>query len=276
MRHVSKCETLNVLLLASLISSLIFAPLFQDISLAQSKDVDPPYISHHPARIAIQGKPVNVVAHIFDDSQIASVTIAITRDGQTVTGKLPKRKTAGPVPVVAKAMGEIPIFTKASPSSKVKGSLAQNDAVNVTRVSGQYYRVRTPMGVSGYVKASDCQVVVDGAMYAVAIPASMTSAADLSYQIAATDIYGNVEKGEVVQVNILDQNDLLALRSGTPPQTLQKKKNTRDKKGGIGMGKIAFFTGVALAGGGAYYLYSQNKKSDEDGNATVDLVLSWD
>lgn len=271
MRHVLKCETLNVLLLAVLFSSLIFAPLFQDTSLAQTKDVDPPYISHHPSRIAIQGKPVNVVAHIFDDSQIASVTITLNQDGKSVTGNLPKRKTPGPVPVVGTILKDVNVLSKANPSSKIKGQLSAGEAVNVTRVQGQYYRIRTPMNIAGYVNASDCEVVVEGAMYGIAIPASMTSGSDLSYQITATDIYGNEEKSELVQVTILTQNDLMALRSGKKPSKSiqQTRSQSQGQKGGIGFKKAAIVTGVAVAGGGAYYLYSQKDKDKL--NVTIEM-----
>jgi hypothetical protein len=276
MRQSLMCETLNVLLSSFLITSFIFVPLFQDKSQAQSKDVTPPYISHHPAQIAILGKPINVVAHIYDESQIASVTIAITRDGQSVSGNLPIRQTLGPLPVLAKSMGEIPVFIKADSSSKVKCSLTLDETVEVTRVKGQYYRILTAMDVAGYVDANDCEVVVEGAMYGVAIPSAMTSASELSYQISATDIFGNVEKREVVNVRILDENDLVGLRSGTLTQLSPKKQNLKKGKTGGSMAKMIFITGVALASGGAYYMYSQNENSKEDESATLELNLSWE
>lgn len=276
MKHVSKCETLNVFLYIILVFLLVFFPLFQNISFAQSQDITPPYISHHPAKIAILGKPINVVAHIFDDSQIESVTITITLDGQTQTGQIPKRQTYGTVPVVAKALEEILIYKKADDSSTVKGIIAQDETVDVTRVNGQYYRIATSFGVAGYVKASDCQIDLEGALYGVAIPANMTFASELLYEISAKDIFGNVAKSGPVSIRILDEKDILALRSGVDLAILQGPQLSQKDKGGFGMAKVVFLTGVAIAGGGAYYIYSQNNSDEKDEKATIGLVLSWD
>lgn len=276
MRHLSKCETLNVLLLAIVISSLIIAPLTMDLISAQSQDMEPPYIAHNPTRIAIKDRPFNIIAHIYDESQIASATITLTRDGQSVTGRLPRRQTAGPVPVVVQALSNLPVYARANSESRVKGTLAMDEAANVTGVRGQYYQISTPTGLFGYVEAANCRVVVEGAMYGVAVPASMTSGGELSYQITATDVNGNVETTEPVTVKVLTQQELMALQAGSVPPSLGKESKEQKGGGGFGLGKVAFFTGVALAGGGAYYMYSQNKDKTKDEKATIDLVLTWD
>ncbi|NIA28938.1 MAG: hypothetical protein GWP06_03380 [Actinobacteria bacterium] len=274
MKHIIRHETLCAILPALIISNLIFAPVFYNASFAQSQDVDPPYIAHQPERMALRNKPMNILANISDESQIQKVTITINRGGKLITGALPEQVSMGKVPVLVQAVKDMDVYAKPSKKAKRRGKILKGEALNVTLVRGQFYRIRTPMDLAGYILAKNVEVISEGNVYGVTIPAQLTDESSISYQITATDVYGNVAKTDAIEVTLVTPQELAQLRSGERKMTHEAAGESRIKSGTPIYVKVMYWTGWALAGGGAYYFYSQRNKTKEE-KATVDVVVQW-
>jgi len=275
MKHIIRHETLCAFLLALIISDLVFAPVFYNAGFAQTQDVDPPYIAHQPERMALRNKPMNILANISDESQIQKVTITIIRGGKSITGALPEQVSMGKVPVLVQAVKDMDVYARPSKKAKRRGKILKGEALNVTLVRGQFYRIRTPIDLTGYILAKNVEVISEGNVYGVTIPAQLTDQPSISYQITATDVYGNTAKTEAIKVNLVTPQELAQLRSGEKKITSEAAGTSSvEKKGTPFYAKIMYWTGWALAGGGAYYFYSQKNKTEEE-KATVDVVVQW-
>ena len=140
----------------------------------------------------------------------------------------------------------------------------------------EYYRIKSG-ALTGYVKASDTQLVMAGKAYAVALPAKFTNQSTLYYQITATDIYGNKSSSDLIKVRLLTEDEIAAMlgkKSGkkrTPARATVQKQKEEEDKGGFPW--LIATAGLLLVGGGIYYYLSQ--QDDDDEMATVDVQVEW-
>jgi hypothetical protein len=277
MRHLLKCETMSVCVICFLVYSLAFAPVFLDLHAAQSQSNTVPVISHQPVKVCWRGRPLNIVAHIADDTGIQTVTIAISYGGKSTSGRMPVKSGSGEVPVVAVASSNIDVYQRADFSSKRKGIVRGGERVQVTRVSGGFYRILTAGGLFGYVDANDVQPSLYGKVYGVALPVSMTELKSLAYQISATDVDGHVTKTDPVSVRTITREEVAALRAGGTGKAVSAAERAapvtgEEKKSGFG----TIFPWLVLAGiggGAVYFLTQQKEKGDTE---VVDVVVGWE
>jgi hypothetical protein len=277
MRHLLKCETMSVCVICFLVYSLAFAPVFLDLHAAQSQSSTSPVISHQPVKVGWRGRPLNIVAHIADDTGIQTVTITINYGGKSTSGRMPVKKGSGDVPVVAVVPSNIDVYQRADFSSKRKGIIRGGERVQVTRVNGGFYRILTTGGLSGYVDANDVQPSLYGRVYGVALPASMTELGSLTYQISATDVDGHVAKTDLVSVRTVTREEVAALRAGGTGQAVsaaERAAPTAEEEKKSGSGKILPWIVLAAIGGGAVYFLTQQKEKDD--TEVVDVVVGWE
>ena len=266
MKHLSWCETFRTLLVGMLIANLILMPVVPTSSAAQMTDEEPPFISHQPEKVGIRGKALPIIAYIADESQLQKVTLTITVAGQSVTGALPKLKTAGPVPVLVQALKDADVLEKPKKKARKVGKVLSGEAMNVTEVSGAFYRVHTPIGLTGFVPAEACEVIATGTAHGVSIPAKLTKGDSLFYQISATDVYNNTATTGLIKVKLLSDDELMALKAAK-----SKHSGFSVKRSGPTplFAKVAFIAGVALVGGGAYLMYRSNASKTTKANITI-------
>ena len=262
MKHLRKCETLVWATVFALLLPLAMAPG----AGAQSARGSAPVISHLPSAIGIKGKPLTILAHISDDTGVDQVILTLFRDGEEIPGFLPERPSEGQVPVRAIALEDLVVRSRADGNSRARGRLAAGVEFQVTQVAGAYYRIQTRDRVRGYVEARKTRAELLGRAYGASLPAPMTDAGSFAYRITARDRDGRSTSTPKINVRLLTAADIAALRSGRRPAL-------REEKGGSGWKKFAIVSGLALLGGGAYLLFSQD---GEEESTAVNVTVDWD
>jgi len=277
MKQLLSGETSMVLLIALLASYLVFAPIVIDINLAQSEDAIPPILSHHPVKMGYRSKPLKITARIWDNTSIKSVTITIKYAGKSSTGNVPPREGFAEVPVMIQAIQDLDIRSGPGQQYKLNGKVRSGEQLNVTGTKGDYYRVKSAFNVMGYVKAADTRIIMKGKIYGVALPETITSEPEISYQIKVTDASDNTTTSEIFHVMLLTDEDIEAMiaKRGISKKSLQQADVTLPKEKKTKKRQVStwIFAGLALIGGGAYYYLSQEK----DENAiNVNITLETD
>ncbi len=231
-------------------------------------DQTPPVISHRPIKLARSGKPLNIIAHVADDSPISRSVVKIDVDGETVLGKLPPVKRPSVVPVRSRVT---------APEAKVTQSTNQNATIvarvnrgaqyDVISMKKNHYMIHEPDGFRGYISRDDAEIILTGTRYGVALPGHMTSGKELKYQLIFRDRSGNTSRTEWTTVRLLTPADIMALRQGNLPES------TSD--GGSAVYKKSWFWAVlAATAGGAYYYTTLDDDSKDPG--TVNLMVDWE
>jgi len=272
MKQMRKYETLTALTIAVLIADLILAPFICDLSQAQAINLNSPVISHQPKMISYRGKPLNILAHVGTQSRLSKVALKITHDGKTVTGVMPAKKDAGVVPVLVTASGSPQVLSGPGAQYSKKTSLQDGETLYVTQINGDFYRIRTESGLNGYVESRSTELVLSGSVYGVAIPASMTAGSEISYQIIATDIKGNVASTDIVNVALKTPEEIAAMREGRIPPKERVAAGAGSKSS---FSKVFPWIVLAGIGGAAAYFLTQKNKTDKD-EAAVDVLVDWD
>jgi len=278
MKRLFEHDTTKSLLIPFIISYLSLTPLVCDFGLAQSGAKKPVTIAHQPVRTAKRGQPLNVTAYVGSDKGISSVALKIDYDGKSVKGPMPPKKDGGVVPVIVQIINsDLDLFSGPGALYKRIGTVKRGDQLLVTAHKDGYYRIITPSKMVGYIDAEKTAVILSGNVFGVTIPASMTQGT-LSYQIIAKDAAGQVAQSEIVNVSLLTDEELAALRS--KPQAIAKTEEAQPQVVGA-QGKTSrpfyakpwFWLGIAAVGGGAYYYTTQKESKEED--ATVNVSVGW-
>ena len=272
MKHLPGFETMRLTIFA-LMSLYVLAIAKIPLSFSQSRDTDPPIIAHQAAKIGYLGQPFNIIAYICDNTAIRQVTVTINYGGKSVKGALPERKNAGVVPVVVQAKSDLQVYSGPGPGYKVKGTVQEGEQLRVTGVKQNYYSILSSLDMSGYVLANETEILKRGSMYGVAIPGAITSEKEISYQITASDMYGNVAATDLVTVSFMTKEEIAELRSGSRTLQSASRESGEEQKGKSFIASPWFWTTAAILGGGAYYYYSQQKK--EETTTTIDVSVGW-
>lgn len=264
-----KClETLKRLLFLFLIYLL---PLY-----AQVFDTTPPTLAHHPATVGLWGQPLNIVAHAGDQSGVKSMVIRIKFKDQTFNGKMPRLKDAETVPVIARVREDnLVVYSGPGTNYKDMGKLGVDEHVEVNRVRDNFYRVKNSSDLTGFVESQKMDIIMTGEAFGVAVPPEITQTDNLSYQIIATDKFGNETRTSLYDVRIVTEKQLAKMQDqlGSAPKD-SPVYDISEKKSKPFYAKPLFWLFVAAAGGGTYYYISQ--KDSKGDNATVNLIISYE
>jgi len=275
MRHLRNQGTMIALFVSFLVSYLVLAPMVFDISLAQSMDTTPPILAHHPIKVAYRGKPLKITVRIGDESKIQSVKMIINYDGKTITGAIPPRKGMEQVPLIVRAKKKLTLYSKPGQRGKLRGEVEAGEELYVTGQRQDYYRIKVGE-LTGYVKASDTELLQTGRAYGVALPAKFTNQPSLSYQIIASDIFGNTTSTDLYTVRLLTKEEVAYLRSraaGSKKTTAAKTEDQVEPEKKRSFKALWIFSGLVLAGGGVYYYMTQKK--DKTNKTTAEVVVEW-
>ncbi len=279
MRQLVKNETVLVLLLSLLITSIIAMPFISDTSQAQTLSSNTLLISHQPVKIGYRGRPLSITAHINDDTGIRNVSLVVNYGGNSKTGTIPELTAEGIVPVLAQVTRDSRVYTNASTRTRVKGRVYAGEILNVTRVRDGFYRIATDGGLNGYVASTDVRTSKTGKAFGVSIPATMTSEPFITYQIVATDMTGNTAKTKINKVTLYTRDELAAMRSQTGTSSQAAISGEEAGAAPASSSKLWLLAGLAAVGGGAYYIISQQSDDDDkakDLPATVDVTVEWE
>ena len=277
MKHMRSRETILVLMIYFFASYLIFAPVMIDIILAQSMDSTPPVLAHNPIKFGYRGKPLKITANIGDDSKIQSASITIQYGGKSITGNFPPRKDLAVVPVLAQAQTDLVVYAGPGSQYAQRGSFFMGDQFFITGQKQNYYQVYKSTNIKGYVEAVKVSIVMTGQAYGVSLPPSITNQSELSYQISVTDINGNTTVGDLTRVRLLTEDEIDALLAEKSGGTLRASAKSSAQPEGTKKSSftpVLIFGGLALVGGGVYYLLTQHKTKEED--VPVDVIIGWD
>ena len=270
MKHLYNHGTFNAVF--ALLFFLLFISSAYHDAASQSVDSLPPVLAHQPVLMGNRGAPLNIIAHVADESGIKSVAISINYDEKSITGIIPERTEYTHVPVVVEALQDLEVYSGPGHQYSVKAQVIQGEKVQVTHVKGDYYRIKSELDVSGYVKIENVNVVTTGKMYGVAIPPSITSLPEISYQIIATDLAGNVSTTDMTKVVLLTEQEIAEMRKKpSGPAEMHKEKT-----GTSFFARPWFWATTAIVGGGTYYFLTQQKdEAKPPEKAVVDVSVEW-
>ena len=276
MKHFRTQASLHALIVGFILSYLIIAPVYSDL-VAQSFDSTPPVISHRTVKMAKRGKPLNIIAHIGDDSSV-DVVLSLEFNGEKIDGKLPEIKTSSSVPVKVRiAVTQADIFSRPGGSSaRKRATVNEGEIFSVTSAKNGYYRVHNDDDLYGYIPMQATTPIVLGKRYGTAIPPAMTQYETLSYQITATDAYNNISKTDFVTVRLLTEQQIADMQAGKAPSsatTAVQTKSSAASKSSPFYKKIWFWVLVAATAGGVYYITTKEDESSK--NATVNVDVEW-
>ena len=276
MRHHTSVRTVRALILAV---ALLWS--FPQVVQAQAFDTTPPIIAHQPQKLGRQGKPLPLAANIADSGGVKAVQLKISYEGEAFEGAMPVINEKEAVPVAVKILtDQLPVYAGPGTNFKKVGVLNLDQHVLVTMIRDPYFRIRSEQGLSGYIDAQSTQVITQGRLYGVTVPANITQSAFLSYQIIAIDAFGNESKTEPVEVRLIDDKQLAKLQTrvgltpkaeAQPPATV---KPLSARKASPFYTKPVFWLAAAAAGGGAYYLLSGDDE-EQAIESTVFLNIEW-
>ncbi len=272
MKQLRTCETFLASVVLLVILHLLFFPMYSDILKAQNLDGKPIVVSHYPVTKAYQGKALNIIAFVAADAAVAKVTLNLTSNGKTIKGAVPHQSKMGVVPVIVQADQDLIVYSGPGIKYRVRGAVKKGEQVYVNRIRDGYYRIQSAIGVVGYVDAALTKVVKTGKAYGVSVPASMTSADYLTYQITAVDALGNTVSTDLIQTRLLTNEEVLALQGGKQKQVKKQPKSGQELSSQKSIfAKPLFWLGLAAVGGGTYYLVSQQDSKDKE--AEFNIIL---
>ncbi len=264
MRHFERHETVLQLLCVMLSGLLLFAPILSDLRAAENAG---PVISYFPIRVGRFGQPFTVRVHVQSETPIAAVTLVIEDDAKSVRGKMPKLKIDA-VPVQVHAIRSAKLYAGPSLKKRVKGLVRLGEILYVSAEQNGFYRVISDIGVVGFVRTGDVNVLSTGSAYAVTLPASITSRPVLIYSIEAVDSRGVKSVTNPVTMRLLTDEEINSFIAA----------NTRAGASGAGKPtykKPLFWAGLALVAGGIYYFSNDKGGSDSD-QAAVQVLVEWE
>ncbi len=254
--------------------------LFPPIVQAQAFDTTPPIIAHQPQKLGRQGKPLPLAANIADSGGVKAVQLKITYEGEAFEGAMPVINEKEAVPVTAKILtDQLPVYSGPGTTFKKVGVLNADQQVLVTMIRDPYFRIRSEQGLSGYIDAQSAQVITQGRLYGVTVPANITQSAFLTYQIIAIDAFGNESKTEPIEVRLIDDKQLAKLqtRAGLTPKAEAQPPATvkplSARKSSPFYTKPVFWLAAAAAGGAYYLLSGDDEEQAKD--STVFLNIEW-
>ncbi|NLP12504.1 SH3 domain-containing protein [bacterium] len=276
MRHHGSDGTVRRLILSV---ALLWS--FPPILYAQAFDTTPPIIAHQPQKLGRQGKPLPLAANIADSNGVKAVQLKISYEGEAFEGPMPVINEKEAVPVAVKILtDQLPVYAGPGTTFKKVGVLNRDQQVLVTMIRDPYFRIRSEQGLSGYIDAQSAQVITQGRLYGVTVPANITQSAFLTYQIIAIDAFGNESKTEPVEVRLIDDKQLAKMqtRAGLTPKAQVKSPATvkplSSRKSSPFYTKPVFWLAAVAAGGGAYYLLSGGEE-EQTKDSTVFLSIEW-
>lgn len=259
-----------------LVAAFCFLPVFL---FAQTFDTTPPVIGHQPQKLGRQGKPLPLSALIADASGIKSVQLKITYEGESFEGPMPVINENESAPVVVKILtDQLAVYAGPGANFKKLGVLYIDEQVDVTLVRGAFYRIKSGRGLSGYITATSTETIMQGKLYGVTVPATITQSAFMTYQIIATDSFGNEAKSGPAEVRLIDDKELAKLQAkagltprGTKTEAAVKPSGSRTGKPFYA--KPLFWVTTLAVGGGAYYYFTREDEKEKD--ASVNLTIEW-
>ncbi len=213
MKRLFEHDTVKTLLIPIILSCSWGTLLSPDACLSQADANQPITIAHQPITIARQGQPLSITAHIGGDKGIRNVILKIDYDGKSVRGAMPLKKGSGVVPVIVQIItGDLDIFAGPGALYKKLGTAKRGARLLVTSNKDGYYRVITAGNTLGYIDAERTAVIRTGNAYGVRVPPEMTQGT-LSYQIIAQDSTGQTAQSGLIQVTLLNEDEIAAIRS---------------------------------------------------------------
>lgn len=250
---------------------------------AQVFDTTPPKIAHQPVRLGRVGKILPILANVSDNSGVKSVRITVQHDGQQIQHEMNPVQSASSVPVVVQTGTEaVALYATPSGNGKLLGQLAPGELLEVTLVHPPYYRIRSAAGLVGYIPADAVQIVESGAAYRITLPVQLTAGGRLSYQITATDDFGNEAKTDLIPIRLLTDEEIARLqeRRSEPTPLTRGKEATAVRPAAKGTSKSlyakpAFWITTAAIGGGIIYMLASGSDDTAPKKAVVGVTIGW-
>lgn len=275
MKHVPNTETNWRLFLVLLVLPLVAG--------AQVFDTTPPKIAHQPVRLGRVGKTLPILANVSDNTGVKSVRITIQHDGEQIQHEMNPVADAASVPVVVQTGSEsVALYATPGATGKLLGQLAPGELLEVTLVRPPYYRIRNAAGLVGYIPTDAVQTVESGTAYRIILPLALTAGGRLSYQITATDDFGNEARSDLIPVRLLTDAEIAQLqerRSGqTPSGRSEEAPAVHATKASAGTSlyrRPAFWITTAAIGGGIIYMLTSGKDDSSPQKAAVGVTIGW-
>jgi hypothetical protein len=290
-------------LLAHLVLFSLLLNILSPCGLALAAPINEPTalkISHFPIKVAKFGSKISFRVHVADDADIKQVTLVILDGDKPLRGKMTELVDEGQVPVQARTRAATGLYISTKPGVKPKSSLPAGEILDVSQEINSFYRVVSSSGKKGYVRTKDVDVLSYGAAYTATLPSSMTQRSTLTYRIEANDLNSARSATENTKIRLLTTDEIQKLveqyrKAGKLSQQTAKadavkrgdaklpkpttKTAVRATKPSFGLStpvikKPAFWGGVAIAGGLAYY-FLKDKKEDEN-LATLNVMVEWE
>ena len=264
MRQLLRHETFLYYFVLTLIVQMLFSPILSDIQAAEN---NAPVISYFPVRVGRYGQPFTIRVHAMSDETIAKVTLVIQNKEKPLRGKMPRLDVVD-APVQAHAIRSAKIYSGPAEGKRVKGMVRLGEILYISMESNGFYRVISDGGAKGFVQKNDVDVLNTGDVYAVTLPASITSRPVLTYSIEAVDSKGAKSVTEEISMRLLTDDEINGFIASNTGQQ-------KDKDGNPVYKKPFFWLGMAAVAGGAYYLSSDRGGSDSN-QAAVQVLVEWE
>ncbi|MDZ7316519.1 MAG: hypothetical protein ONB24_10380 [candidate division KSB1 bacterium] len=289
---------------ANLVLGAFLLQLIAPLAAAQTLPLSTPVtIGYFPTKVGRYGTRITFRVHVTDDADLRQVIFVMLDSDKPIRGAMTALTQEGPVPVEVLTLKPTPLFTQAKLTSQSKNSIAANELLQVSQVTGEFLRVVSQDGKKGFVRWEDVQVVSWGTAYAVTLPASMTSRSSLTYRF---EVIGEelLAATEPIKMRLLTDDEIQKLlaqyrAAGKSKQTAQKQKVGEPKKQAVKkpekesrktpvVVKAApakksstirigpLWGGLAIAGGLAYYFLRGKQSSQDEDVATLNVLVDWE
>ncbi|MDZ7371039.1 MAG: hypothetical protein ONB12_07715, partial [candidate division KSB1 bacterium] len=265
----------------------------------------PVTIGYFPAKVGRYGSRITFRVHVTDDADLRQVAFVILDTDKPIRGTMTALTQEGPVPVEVLTLKTAPLFTQAKVTSQSKNSIAANELLQVSQVTGEFLRVISQDGKKGFVRREDVEVVSYGTAYAVTLPATMTSRSSLTYRFEAMG-EELLAATEPIKMRLLTDDEIQKLlaqyrAAGRTKQNAQKQQKQKveepqkqaskkpkeesrkspivvkatpaKKSSTIRIGPL--WGGLAIAGGLIYY-FMRGKQSQDEDVATLNVLVDWE